>query len=205
MKRICVIDGQGGGIGSTIIKKIQAVFGENIEVVALGTNAIATAQMLKARANRGASGENAIVQTVKNVDVVVGPIGIIMAHAMMGEVTPKIAEAVASSPAKKILIPLSQENIEIVGITQLPLPKMVQELIENHLNQKDWRTKAMCEANAYLLEGNDHKLIMEAVDTIEPQEDGIKLINIFGEQKFLKARIHSLSLVDNKVYLKPDD
>ena len=137
MKRICVIDGQGGGIGSTIIKKIQAVFGENIEVVALGTNAIATAQMLKARANRGASGENAIVQTVKNVDVVVGPIGIIMAHAMMGEVTPKIAEAVASSPAKKILIPLSQENIEIVGITQLPLPKMVQELIENHLNQKD--------------------------------------------------------------------
>jgi hypothetical protein len=137
MKRICVIDGQGGGIGSTIIKKIQAVFGENVEVVALGTNAIATAQMLKARANRGASGENAIVQTVKNVDVVVGPIGIIMAHAMMGEVTPKIAEAVASSPAKKILIPLSQENIEIVGITQLPLPKLVQELIENNLNQKD--------------------------------------------------------------------
>ena len=63
----------------------------------------------------------------------------------------------------------------------------------------------MCEANAYLLEGNNHKLIMEAVDTIEPQEDGIKLINIFGEQKFLKARIHSLSLVDNKVYLKQDD
>jgi predicted RNA-binding protein len=62
----------------------------------------------------------------------------------------------------------------------------------------------MCEANAYLLEGNDHKLIMEAVDTIEPQEDGIKLINIFGEQKFLNARIHSLSLVDNKVYLKQD-
>jgi hypothetical protein len=137
MKRICVIDGQGGGIGSTIIKKIQAVFGENIEVVALGTNAIATAQMLKARANRGASGENAIVQTVQYVDVIVGPLGIIMAHAMMGEVTPKIAEAVASSPAKKILIPLSQENVEIVGITQLPLPKLVQELIENHLNQKD--------------------------------------------------------------------
>ena len=63
----------------------------------------------------------------------------------------------------------------------------------------------MCEANAYLLEGNDRKLIMEAVDTIEPQEDGIKLINIFGEQKFLKAQIHSLSLVDNKVYLKQGD
>ncbi len=60
----------------------------------------------------------------------------------------------------------------------------------------------MCEANAYLLEGNAQKLIMEAVDTIEPQEDGIRLINIFGEQKFLKAQIHSLSLVDNKVFLR---
>jgi len=60
----------------------------------------------------------------------------------------------------------------------------------------------MCEANAYLLEGNDQKLIMEAVDTIEPQEDGIRLTNIFGEQKFLKAQIHALSLVDNKVFLR---
>lgn len=60
----------------------------------------------------------------------------------------------------------------------------------------------MCEANAYMLEGNEQKLIMEAVDTIEPQDDGIRLINIFGEQKFLKARIYSLSLVDNKVYLR---
>ena len=60
----------------------------------------------------------------------------------------------------------------------------------------------MCEASAILLEGDEHKLIMEAVDTIEPEEDGIRLINIFGEQKFLNARIHSLSLVDNKVYLK---
>jgi len=60
----------------------------------------------------------------------------------------------------------------------------------------------MCEANAFLLEDNDQKLIMEAVDTVEPQEDGVRLVNIFGEQKFLKARIYSLSLVDNKVFLK---
>jgi predicted RNA-binding protein len=60
----------------------------------------------------------------------------------------------------------------------------------------------MCEASAYLIEGDQQKLIMEAVDTIEPEEDGIRLINIFGEQKFVKAQIHSLSLVDNKVYLK---
>ena len=70
-KMVCVIDGQGGGIGSTIIKKIKEQFGESVEIIALGTNAIATAQMLKARANRGASGENAIVQTVPRVDVVV--------------------------------------------------------------------------------------------------------------------------------------
>ncbi len=62
----------------------------------------------------------------------------------------------------------------------------------------------MCEANAYLIEGNETTLIMEAVDTIEPQEDGLQLVNIFGEQKFLKARIHALSLVENKVYLRPN-
>ncbi len=64
------------------------------------------------------------------------------------------------------------------------------------------KEKIMCEANAYLIEGNERTLIMEAVDTIEPQEDGIRLSSIFGEQKFLKAQIHSLSLVDNKVYLR---
>jgi len=136
MKRICVIDGQGGGIGSTIIKKLKDTFEETIEIIALGTNAIATTQMLKARANRGATGENAIARTVKSVDVIVGPIGIIVAHAMMGEVTPIIAEAIAGSPAKKILIPLSQENIEIVGLAQLPLPKLVQEVILTHLKNE---------------------------------------------------------------------
>ena len=136
MKRICVIDGQGGGIGSTIIKRLKDTFGETIEIIALGTNAIATAQMLKAKANRGATGENAIARTVRAVDVIVGPIGIIAAHAMMGEVTSGIAEVIAGSPAKKILIPLSQENIEVVGLSQRPLPKLVQELIETHLKNE---------------------------------------------------------------------
>ncbi|MBT4365508.1 MAG: DUF3842 family protein [Desulfobacterales bacterium] len=133
MTRICVIDGQGGGIGSAVIKRLKELFGEAFEIIALGTNAIATAQMLKARANRGASGENAIIQTTKNVDVIIGPISIIMAHAMLGEITPSIAEAVASSPAKKILFPLSQENIELVGIKSAPLPHLIDELIEKHL------------------------------------------------------------------------
>ncbi|OGR14331.1 MAG: hypothetical protein A2277_11445 [Desulfobacterales bacterium RIFOXYA12_FULL_46_15] len=132
-KKICVIDGQGGGIGATIIKKLKEKFEERIEVIALGTNAIATAQMLKARANRGASGSNAIVHTVKKADVIIGSVGIIMPQAMMGEVTPLMAEAVCSADAKKILLPLTQENIEIVGVSGLPLPHLVDELLDKHL------------------------------------------------------------------------
>jgi hypothetical protein len=133
MKKICVIDGQGGSIGSSIIRKVKLAFGESIDIIALGTNAIATAQMLKARANRGATGENAIRRTVPTVDVVIGPIGIVLANAMMGEVSPAIAEAVASSPAPKLLLPLSQENVTVAGSSPLPLPKLVDELIETHL------------------------------------------------------------------------
>ncbi|MCG6911135.1 MAG: DUF3842 family protein [Deltaproteobacteria bacterium] len=133
MKKICVIDGQGGGIGGAIIKKIKEAYGEKVEIIALGTNAIATAQMLKARANRGASGENSIVQTVQLVDVIVGPIGIIIAHAMLGEVTPAMAEAVSRSPAKKILLPLTQENVEIAGIEDVPLPRLIEALIDKNL------------------------------------------------------------------------
>jgi len=133
MKRIAVIDGQGGGIGSTIIKKLKLLFAEDLEIIALGTNAIATAQMLKAGANRGASGQNAIVQSTQSVDLIMGPISIIMAHAMLGEVTPQIAEAVAKSPAQKLFIPLSQENIRIAGIAAMPLPELVDELIDKHL------------------------------------------------------------------------
>jgi len=127
--KICVIDGQGGGIGATIIKKIKEEYSENVEIIALGTNAIATSQMLKARANRGASGENAIVQTVAKVDVIIGTVAIVLAHAMMGEMTPKMTEAISLSPAKKIIIPISQENIQIVGAPLIPLPQLVETLI----------------------------------------------------------------------------
>nr|NJM02941.1 DUF3842 family protein [Desulfobacula sp.] len=133
-KKICVIDGQGGGIGATIIKKLKEKFEERVEVIALGTNAIATAQMLKARANKGASGSNAIVQTVKKADVIIGSVGIIMPQAMMGEVTPLMAEAVCTADAKKILLPLTQENVEIVGVSSLPLPQLVDELLNKHLS-----------------------------------------------------------------------
>ncbi len=132
-KKICVIDGQGGGIGSAIIKKLKVVFGESVEILALGTNAIATSQMLKAKANRGATGENAIVHTVGYVDAIAGALGIVMSNAMMGEVTPKIAAAVAGSPAHKYLLPLSQDNVEVIGITNDPLPHLVDELVDQRL------------------------------------------------------------------------
>lgn len=130
MKKVCVIDGQGGGIGSTVIKRIKERFQESVEVIALGTNAIATAQMLKARANKGASGTNAIVQTVKGADMIIGTVGIIMPHSMMGEVTPRMAEAISCSQAKKVLLPLTQENIAIVGMVGSPLPQLVDELLD---------------------------------------------------------------------------
>ena len=95
--RICVIDGQGGGIGAAIIKRVKEVYQEEHEVIALGTNAVATAQMMKARANRGASGENALVCTVPTVDVILGPLSIVLANSMMGELTPRMAEAIASA------------------------------------------------------------------------------------------------------------
>ncbi len=132
-KTICVIDGQGGGIGSTIIKTIKSHFGESVEILALGTNAIATAQMLKARANRGASGENAIVRTVAGADVVIGTLGILLAHAMMGEVTPNMAAAVAGCTATKLILPIAQEDVAVVGVTDEPLPHLVEHLVVDHL------------------------------------------------------------------------
>lgn len=132
-KKICIIDGQGGGIGSAIIRKIKEVYAESVEIIALGTNAIATAQMLKAKANRGASGENAIVRTVLNADIIAGPLSIVLAHAMMGEVTPRMAAAVAASPATKLLLPLNQEAVAVAGVSSMPLPHLVDELVEIHL------------------------------------------------------------------------
>jgi hypothetical protein len=129
--RIAVIDGQGGGIGTSIIKKVKEVFGESVEVWALGTNAIATAQMMKAGANRGATGENAIRRCSDQVDVLTGPISILVSHAMMGEVTPAIVQAIGGSRALKLLLPLTQEPVVVVGTVREPLPHLVDKLLQN--------------------------------------------------------------------------
>lgn len=133
--RICVIDGQGGGIGKTLIKSLKACYGEAIEVWGLGTNAIATGQMLKAGANRGATGENAIVRSVQDVDVVIGSVSVTWANAMLGEVTPLMAEAVMSCPALKILLPLTQERVQLVGLISEPLPHMVKTVVEEKIKE----------------------------------------------------------------------
>ncbi len=134
-KRICVIDGQGGGIGVSLIKYIREIYGEAVEIAAVGTNAIATSQMMKAGANRGASGENAIVRTAAEADVIIGPIAITWANAMMGEVTPRSAQAVMSAPALKILLPLNREQVVIACVYKEPLPHMIRFLVEDELRE----------------------------------------------------------------------
>ncbi len=127
---IMVMDGQGGGIGAVIIKALREQAGQDLEILALGTNSSATSKMMKAGANRGATGENAIVRTSSSVDVIVGPLAILMPNAMMGEVTPKMAEAVCSSPARKFLIPLSQEKVTLAGLIGEPLPHLVNQAVK---------------------------------------------------------------------------
>jgi hypothetical protein len=128
--RIMVVDGQGGGIGAAIIKGIRDSLGSDIEILALGTNSIATSRMMKSGANKGGTGENAIVNTSQKADVIVGPLSIIMAHSMMGELTPKMAASIGSSDAEKFLIPLTQERIRIMGTTNEPLPHLVRQVVD---------------------------------------------------------------------------
>lgn len=131
MKKIAVIDGQGGGFGSLIIKRLREEFGDRVELIALGTNSTATTAMMKARANKGATGENAIVWNVARVDLIAGPLSIVLVNGMLGELTPRMAEAVAASAARKFLIPLNQEGVEVLGTTKEPLPHLIEQLVES--------------------------------------------------------------------------
>lgn len=127
--RIAIIDGQGGGIGRHITERLRKELPESCEFLALGTNALATAQMLRAGANEGATGENAVVCNAGKVDIIVGTIGILFPNAMLGELTPKMAGAISSSTARKVLLPLTRSGVEIVGIKTEPLPHLIEELV----------------------------------------------------------------------------
>lgn len=130
MLKISVIDGQGGGIGSLVVKRLRDEFGDSIEILALGTNAAATSAMMKSRANKGATGENAIILNANRADILIGPLSIVLPNAMLGELTPKMAEAIVLSGAKKFLLPLNQEGVNIIGIEKEPLPHIIEKIIE---------------------------------------------------------------------------
>ncbi len=127
--RIAVVDGQGGGIGKAIVEKVRKAF-DDAEIIALGTNSLATSQMLKAGANEGATGENAIARNVSKADYILGSVSIISANSFLGELTPVAAGAIADSPAKKVLIPLNKSNIVIAGLENKQLPHYIDDLIE---------------------------------------------------------------------------
>jgi len=129
MMRIAVIDGQGGGIGSVIVRALREAFGDSVEVLALGTNSAATSAMMKARADKGATGENAIRFNSGRVDLITGPLSVVLPNGMLGEVTPAIAETISTSGVRKFLLPLNQERIEIVGNERDPLPHLVERLL----------------------------------------------------------------------------
>ena len=127
--RIAVVDAQGGGIGKIIVERLRQEMGDSCHIIGLGTNAIASSLMLKAGANEGASGENAVIRCAPRVDVIVGSVAIIAAHAYLGELTPRIAEAIAAADAVKVLLPLNRCGIEISGTIDEPLPMQVGQLV----------------------------------------------------------------------------
>lgn len=128
--KIAVIDGQGGGIGRVIIDKLRGAFGQDVHIVGLGTNALATAAMLKAGANEGGTGENAIVVNAGKADVIVGSIAILVPDAMTGEMTTSMASAIARSCAKKVFVPLNKCDIYIAGVANEPLPHYIDYCIK---------------------------------------------------------------------------
>ncbi len=126
--KILVIDGQGGKIGKAVIEGLIAEL-PKAHIVAVGTNSVATAAMLKAGAHAGATGENPAVVNSRDSDVIVGPIGIIIANALYGEVTPALATAVSGSGAVKVLIPAAKCKVIVAGTEDLPLARYVADAI----------------------------------------------------------------------------
>ncbi len=119
MKKILVIDGQGGSLGKLIVEKISNIENrDDLEIIAVGTNVIATQAMLRAGADEGATGENPVVYNSSIADIIIGPIGIAFGNALNGEITPAMALAVTSSIAKKIFIPINKCNHVIVGLRE---------------------------------------------------------------------------------------
>ena len=127
--KILIIDGQGGGVGRSIVAALKAAMPAQ-PVVALGTNAQATAAMLKAGATYAATGENAVIVGCRKADIIIGPVGIVIADALHGEITPAMALAVAQSNAKRILIPFNQCDTIVAGITNTSMSRLLQSAVD---------------------------------------------------------------------------
>lgn len=127
--KIMVIDGQGGRMGKSIVEQVKNHFPED-EVLAIGTNSIATAAMLKAGADAGATGENPAVVGCRTADLIIGPMGIVIADSLLGEITPTMAVAIGQSGAKKILIPVNRCQHTVVGCQDLPLGEYVKLVVQ---------------------------------------------------------------------------
>ena len=127
--KITIIDGQGGKIGKTIVEQLKNTHPE-LEIYAIGTNSLATAAMLKAGADYGATGENPCIVNAEDSDLIIGPVGIVIANALLGEITPAIATAVGSSKAYKILIPMNRCNHYVVGCGEVGLSENIRMVCE---------------------------------------------------------------------------
>ena len=127
---IVTIDGMGGSIGNQIIHYLRENLPDDIHIIALGTNAIAANNMMKAGANRGASGENAIAVSVAEADLIIGPISIVIPNSMMGELTAGMAESLATSKAQKVLLPLANPKFDLIGVSKIPLPHLMDEAVK---------------------------------------------------------------------------
>ena len=125
---ILIIDAQGGGIGKQLIIEINKNF-KDAHITAVGTNSVATTNMLKAGATNAATGENAVVVACRKADIIIGPVGIVIADSMYGEITPKMAVAVGQSNAKKLLIPMNHCNNIIVGVENKRMNEFISETI----------------------------------------------------------------------------
>ena len=126
--KIIVIDGQGGKMGKCVVEQLKRARPE-LELIALGTNSIATSAMLKAGASAGATGENPVIVNSRDADIIIGPIGIVIADALLGEITPAMAVAVGSSPAQKMLIPSSCSHQFVAGRRELPPGDYIKDVV----------------------------------------------------------------------------